>query len=264
MANRRKRHEEHEEHENHERWLLTYADMITLLMVLFIVLFAISQVDLAKFHKLKEGLRDSFGNKTEAGVLDGQQTVLDGQGNVDPVLLSQAGEALAAKQALDAAVAADQQELAALKGRINDELAKAGLADDVQLHIETRGLVVTILADKVLFEPGSADLTGHGSTIVDRIADVLVPLSRTISVEGHTDDQPISTSQYASNWELSTGRATSVLRALIARYGMAPDRLSAAGYGDTRPIAPNSTPEGRAANRRVEIVVHAAIDNEGT
>jgi chemotaxis protein MotB len=256
-------HEEEEEHVNHERWLITYADMITLLMVLFIVLYSISQVDLAKFRRLKEGIAGGFGGPSAAGALSGGAGPLPGGAGVFDYGLH-GTQAVTSAQAAQAALADAQartagarQQRAVLQGaqqEIQHSLDEAGLGDAVRFRLEARGLVVTIVSDKVLFDPGQADLRPEGREIVDKLAGALGRLPNKLSVEGHTDNTPIS-GRYPSNWELSTARATTVLRELIERQGISPARLQAAGYADERPVAGNDTPEGRAANRRVELVV---------
>jgi chemotaxis protein MotB len=264
---RSKLHEEHEEHVNHERWLITYADMITLLMVLFIVLYSISQVDLAKFRRLKEGVAGGFGGPAAAGALSGGAGPLEGGGGVFDAGL-EGTEAVTSAQAAQAALADAQaraagarQQRSVLQGaqqEIQRSLDKEGLGDTVKFRLESRGLVVTIVSDKVLFEPGQAELRVEGREVVDNLAAAIGRLPNKLSVEGHTDNVPIS-GRYASNWELSTARATTVLRELIEQHGIAPARLSAAGYADERPVAGNDTPDGRGANRRVELVVLADV-----
>ena len=267
-AHRRSRlHEEEEEHVNHERWLITYADMITLLMVLFIVLYSISQVDLAKFRRLKEGVAGGFGGPAAAGALSGGAGPLEGGGGVFDAGLH-GTEAVTSAQAAQAALADAQakaagarQQRSVLQGaqqEIQRSLDKEGLSDTVKFRLEARGLVVTIVSDKVLFDPGQADLRPEGRDIVDKLAAAIGRLPNKLSVEGHTDNTPIS-GRYPSNWELSTARATTVHRELIEGHGISPARLQAAGYADERPVASNDTPEGRAANRRVELVVLADV-----
>jgi chemotaxis protein MotB len=255
VAARRVRHEEHEEHENHERWLITYADMITLLMVLFIVLYSISQVDLAKFEKFKAGLAE-FGNGNDSLI-----ELREGGLLTEPQLaqLTQAQAALTEKEAHDKAVQTEQDALTSAREHIESDLARVGLEGVARFRIEERGLVVTIVTDQVLFAPGSDVLTADGQTVVVAISDAVAPLPNLLSIEGHTDSTPIATSRFPSNWELSTARATSVLRALVERHAIDPVRLSAAGYADQRPLAGNETAAGRAANRRVEIVVHSTM-----
>jgi chemotaxis protein MotB len=256
---RRKKHEDHEEHPD-ERWLVTYADMITLLMVLFIVLYAISQVDLAKFEKFKAGVaKDSKGIDSKAGVLDGGEGLLDDNGNPKPEVVKQAIADINARAGQAQAVAAEKAAFQAVSDDLNAKLSAAGLDATIGTRIESRGLVITILTDQVLFTPGSDQLTPEGAAIVDKLAGVLGQMDNAVSIEGHTDDQPIATARFQSNWELSTARATTVLRSLVDPHGIDPHRLSAAGYADTRPVASNATPEGRAANRRVEIVIHTKL-----
>jgi chemotaxis protein MotB len=256
---KRKKHEEHEEHVNHERWLVTYADMITLLMVLFIVLFSMSQVDLAKFQKLKTSLAGAFGGETPIPGGDGP---LDAGASpiAMPTIAQQAQQALASQRAQQAAAAAEHASLEHTRQQVGNELERVGLGGAVRLRVEPRGLVVSIASDRVLFSAGEAALRPEGRRVLDQLAKSLVALPNAIEVQGHTDSVPID-GFFASNWELSTARATTVLRALVA-HGMPPSRVSASGFADQRPIASNATPAGRARNRRVEIIV-AAVTNRG-
>jgi chemotaxis protein MotB len=270
MARRssKKRHAE-EEHENGERWLLTYADMITLLMVLFIVLFAIGQIDSKKFDKLHDGLAQSFGEST---VLDGGAGLLDGSAVQAPAPDdSRAGEQalqrqrqamLAAQKAADSAAAkaadATRQEAAArskAKATISEALAKQHLTGAVEFEeTDQRGLVVNIVTDRVLFDLGEATLRPKGAQVLDVIAPALKKLPNALVIEGHTDSQPISDSRFASNWELSTERATTVLRHMLTD-GIDPSRVAAAGYADQRPLLAGTSAAAFARNRRVAIVV---------
>src|SRR5919199_5702682 len=263
-SRRSKLHDEEEEHVNHERWLITYADMITLLMVLFIVLYSISQVDLAKFRRLKEGVAGGFGGAAAAGALEGGAGALDGgPAALDAKLpsvsdLKTASEALKAQNTRLAAERQENQVLDGVQKEIQHSLDADGLGDAVHFRLESRGLVVTVVTDRVLFDIGDADLLPEGREVLDHLAPALARLPNYISIEGHTDNTPIS-GRYPSNWELSTARATTVLRELIERHGLPAERLQAAGYADQRPVAGNDTVEGRAANRRVEIVVLSAV-----
>jgi chemotaxis protein MotB len=256
------------EHENEERWLLTYADMITLLMALFMVLFSISSVNISKYQTLQESLKAAF----SGSILSGGRAILQSGSestkahtpatsevpaiepltpNVPkPVDSGADGATAAAAQA----ASQEQSDFQALKFRL-DQYAKAhGFSKSVTAQIERRGLVVTVLTDKLLFGSGSATLQPAGTPLLSEVADLLnVDRTHPIVVEGYTDDQPINTSQFPSNWELSTDRATNVLRFLISR-GVNDARLSAAGFADLHPIASNATAGGRALNRRVEIV----------
>jgi chemotaxis protein MotB len=269
MAGKKKKKVHEEEHENSERWLLTYADMITLLMVLFIVLFAIGATDAKKFAKLHDGLAQSFGEST---ILDGGSGLLDGSAVQAPApddsragaqaLARQRQAMLASQHAVDAAAkkesAAAKKEAAAvakLKASISRALAKQGLTGSVEFQeVDARGLVVNIVTDRVLFDLGKATLRPQGSKVLDAIAPTLKKLPNALLIEGHTDSAPISDAQFASNWELSTQRATTVLRHLLAD-GIRPSKVAAAGYADQRPLRPGNSVQSRARNRRVAIVI---------
>jgi len=269
----RKKHEEHEEHENHERWLISYADMITLLAALFIVLFAMSRLDNMKFQKFAHALGASFHGNT-GGLVSiedggGDNVGSGGDGFFDGIAATGASGPNAAQQALDnqtkqqQAAAVEHQALESTKDQIQQALQSVGLDSKVQYKFDQRGLVVSIVTDDVLFDLGSANLRPEGQAVLDGLAPALNNLPNQIAVEGHTDNIPIATGQYPSNWELSTARATTVLRYLADVRGLPQNRLSAAGYADQRPTASNDTPEGRAKNRRVEIVVIAQNTDPG-
>jgi chemotaxis protein MotB len=252
VAQRVRRRDHEEEHENEERWLLTYADMITLLMVLFIVLFSIGQLDLKKFEQLREGLATSFGT-SESVALDGGAGVLDG--GATPLDETSAKEILEAQQT---AAAASARQLQATAAEVKETLAGQGLGDKVTFRFEDRGLVLQIVTDQVLFDLGKADLRPEGRAVLDGLATALRQVPNSLAVEGHTDNRPISGFPFASNWELSSYRATTVLRYLVEQQGLDRKRISAAGFGEEHPLFPNDTPAHQSANRRVEIVVLAA------
>jgi chemotaxis protein MotB len=250
---RRRQADQEEEHANHERWLLTYADMITLLMVLFIVLFAISQVNQKKFDEFGHGLSKSFG---ESKVVDGGPGLLDGsnkQSDVDEDAVSVQEAVTKQEQDVMVTKAVDDQ-FVKLRQEITRSLQLRGLDGSVQFDRQERGLVINVVTDKVLFDLGSADLRPQGARVLDAIGPSLARVKNTLSVEGHTDNIPISGGAFPSNWELSTERATTVLRYLLTKR-VSPSRVSAAGYADQRPLVANNTPAHRARNRRVAIVV---------
>lgn len=254
--------EEHEEHVNHEAWVIPYADLLTLLMVMFIALYAIGNTDKAKFKAFAEGARAAFGGGSNVLTGAGGNTVLDGSGagqldGLTPASLAHrqlADAALAQKSAVDQARAAEAQKFSDVERLINQALPPA-LRESVGFRQESRGLVVTVVTDQLLFQSGSAEIQPEGADILAQVAAAVRGLPNQIAIEGHTDPAPIATAQFPSNWELSTARASSVLRFLVDVAGLDPGRLTASGYADTRPIADNATPEGRAKNRRVEIVV---------
>ena len=264
MSARRKHVEEHEEHENHERWLITYADMITLLMVLFIVLFAIGQTDLAKFNALKNSLNNSLGSGSEKTLaITGGDGVLSGNQPLAQTVSPDATVALAEKEAHVQAVLKEQNVLTGVQQQILNELKAHNLADAARFKLDARGLNVTIVTDRVLFDPGSDALRPAGREVLDAMGAALAKLPNMITIEGHTDDRPISSARFPTNWELSTARATSVLRYLVGAHGLAPGKLAASGYADQRPLVPNDTEEHRAENRRVEILVLSSVNTTG-
>ena len=174
--------------------------------------------------------------------------------------LATAKLALLQKQQHDSAVREERDTLNKAQQVITSALTPLGLAQEVHFRLEDRGLIVTIVSDRVLFDLGSADLRPEGRAILDGMSGALAQLPNDVAVEGHTDDLPISGGPFATNWELSTARATTVLRNLVDVHHLPPHRLSAAGYADQRPLLPNDSPEHRAANRRVDIVVLSQLD----
>jgi chemotaxis protein MotB len=275
----------HEEHENHERWLVTYADMLTLLMVLFIVMFAMSAVDQRKFKLLADGLADGFGSPSVA--FDGQPKALEGQSEsripsvepgdaktfgdtvpevptggkrdavADERAVAEADRARAAAAARRAA--REVRNLREVQERITKELAAKGMADTVKFTIDERGLVVTVVSTNVVFAGDRAELLPGGRTIVDALAPALRDLPNTVQVDGHTNQLPVPTVNYPSAWELSTARASTVVRHLHD-LGLPLNRLAAAGYAGTRPLYPPDDPRAPTLNRRVEIVVLSQLD----
>ncbi len=231
---RKKKHAE--EPENTERWLLTYSDLITLLMAFFTILFAMAQVDAAKFKVLSQSLASAFshGNSGGASML----TDFRGAG-AGPTKIS---------------VMTEDKEFSAVIQSIRKYTDQSGLSKGIQTSIQGRGLVVN-LSDTVLFQSGKADLNSHAQDILDHLGELLFVSDKAILVEGHTDNIPINTARYRSNWQLSTDRATNVIMYWISKRPEVGPRLSAAGYGEHRPIASNGSLEGRAKNRRVDIVL---------
>jgi len=256
-------HEEHEEHQNHEAWVIPYADMLTLLMAMFLVLWAIGQVDVSKAKAVSAGFADEFGLSTSAGKGAGGVGVLDGAAAPDsPDFIGKSSKldktlAIAAQEKRTAAQEVEQGELAAAEEQILEAARSAGLESSLKFRMEGRGLIVSIVAEGVLFDAGSAIIRPAGRVVLDDIASSLAKLPNQLSIEGHTDDVPIGTAQFPSNWELSTARASIVLRYLAERHAMDLTRMSAAGYADQRPVATNATGAGRGQNRRVDIAILA-------
>jgi chemotaxis protein MotB len=267
---RGKKHPEHEEHENHERWLVSYADMMTLLLVLFVVLFAMSQVDKEKFAALASGLSQAFGapvtamqgsaGNPEASVLDSLDAAVDVQ--IPPAPAAQesidAAAAEAARQEAQRVAAeaqAEYDQLAAARDAIDAALAAAGHTGKAEYEIDERGLVVHIVSDPVLFGPEEAALQPTGREILRAVAPTLAGLPHQLAVEGHANSLPVTPGgPWPSNWELSAFRATTVVRFLAAE-GVPQPRLQGTGLSDTRPMVPATDPGALSLNRRVDIVV---------
>jgi chemotaxis protein MotB len=277
VSKRRVHEEEAEEHENHERWLVSYADMMTLLMVLFIVLFAISQVDQKKFAALKTGLTAGFG--APVAILSGGDKLLDVGGSVAPDSVNLAGSIGGKDQQDQSATvnpvavsalatatekAAVQREVENLKKAQQDlkaALIKAGVPKAATFRFDQRGLVISIATDNVLFHSGSADLEAQGQKILNTLAPTLRKLPNQLSIDGHTNSIPIHTAQFPSNWELSGERASGVLRYLHSEDALPYNRMTFTGFADTQPRLPASDPRSVNINRRVEIVILARVDD---
>jgi len=230
-------------HSSSERWLLTYADMITLLLALFIVMFAMSSLDVKKYNTLAKSLSGAFHvtSGASAGVMESSDSVLPVNGT-QPILEGGNPEYQALKEIMQL-----------MRERITRENGVEA-SKGVSMAVTERGLVVS-LANSTFFDPGEATLRQEAKGALRTIAGSLLFTKRAVMVEGHTDNAPISTPNFPSNWELSTSRATTVVRTLITDFHLSPKRLSAAGYGEYYPVATNKTPDGRAKNRRVDIVV---------
>jgi chemotaxis protein MotB len=240
---RSRKHAAHdEEHENHERWLLTYADLITLLLALFMMLYAMSQLDIAKYQKFQEAFTKGMGGHP---VKEAKEIAPD---ETSPNPTSSAAQV--------STHTLDQDDLKLLKARLEKALTAAGLQDEVQLQLQSRGLVMNVVSG-VLFPTGSATLSDRGDDLLHTLGTVFTTFDNRLVVEGHTDPRPISSSQFPSNWELSTSRATAVLRFLLQDQHLVPTRMSAAGYADTRPRVANTGEAQMARNRRVDIVILA-------
>ena len=271
MAGRRGKRGHAVEHENEERWLLTYADMLTLMFALFMVLYSISSVNISKYESLQQSLKAAF----SGSILSGGKAIMQSGSESTKAHTPATAEVpsivpltpnipkptdTSAQQISKAMLAAsgaqqEQQNFKKLQQELNRYAKSHGFGSEVQTVIARQGLVVHVLTDKLLFDSGSATLQAAGSPLLQEVAHLLnVDQKHPITVEGNTDNQPIQSSKFPSNWELSTDRATTVVRYLIA-HGVNEQRLSAAGYADLHPLASNSTPAGRARNRRVDIVL---------
>lgn len=217
------------DHENLERWLLTYADLITLLLAFFVVMYSMSRVDAKKFGKMAEALN---------GVLKGGDQIIKTE--TEP---RKTGHGLL-----------QLGNLKMIQKQIEERFKEINRQGEIQSELTERGLVVHIM-ESALFGEASADLKPRALEVLDLIAQKVSALPNHVRIEGHTDDRPINTVVYPSNWELSSARATAVVRYITGTHDIAPDRISALGYGEYRPIRPNNSIENRAQNRRVDIVI---------
>ncbi len=234
---------------NLERWLLTYADMITLLLLFFIVMYAISTVAVKKFEVIMESLGTVFGGG-KPGLVTEERAAIE---NVTPENQPYSGKyPLANKRAHQMALSFEKT-ISALRPLVS--------ARKVMVQLDERGLVITLASD-MYFESGSADLTDEAKEVLEKIYPLLRDITNKIRVEGNADDVQINPElkvteaplKYNSNWELSSQRAINVLKFLVSG-GVDPKRVYSVAYGDTRPVEPNNNPESRAFNRRVDIIV---------
>jgi len=256
MARRRKE----EEHENHERWLVSYADFITLLFAFFVVMYAISSVNEGKYKVLSNSLTNAFNNTTAApggqplAVIQGAPPIA-----VQPVFKA---DKLPEQVKAEEKKVQDRQRMKNVANNIMEALQPLVAQGKVRLLETSRGVTIEI-NDSILFPAGQSKLQPASSSAMGAIAQVLASTDFPITIEGHTDNVPISTPQFPSNWELSAMRATTVLR-LFNDSGVGAERLTAIGYGETRPLETNTTIEGRARNRRVSILIDSNRPEEPT
>ncbi len=254
---RRKRHPEHA---NHERWLVSYADFITLMFAFFVVMFSSSQVDKRKVGKLALAMQVAF---QKMGIFDASNTKMplsttapmpfsDSQ-LVENTPLTEAVGRLVSPQAAPGGVPG-LPNIGQLRREIEKALAPQIRLKEVAIEARRDGLVLS-LREVGFFDSGSATLKKEAEPAIGKLAAVLLPRSCFLRIEGHTDNVPIHSSTFASNWELSTARATNMISLFTTQYGFDPERLSAGGYAEFHPAASNDTPEGRALNRRVDIVI---------
>ena len=228
----------HEEHENHERWLVSYADFITLLFAFFVVMYSISSVNEGKFRTVSDSIKAAL------------NPLVSPSNSLTPFTIGK-NKALSLKptieEAKEPAVRRLRQIMRSLKNETHLEI--------IQLKELTNGDIVLTLPDTVLFRTGESVLRPESRPFIQAISEVLIELDRHVRVEGHTDNVPIATVQFPSNWELSAARAVTVVRTLSEQYGVQTSHLTAVGHADSRSLTDNLTPENRAKNRRVEIVV---------
>lgn len=228
----------HEEHENHERWLVSYADFITLLFAFFVVMYSISSVNVGKYRTVSESIKAAL------------NPIVSPPSSPTPLALS------ASKQAVTAPDTPGSKDVAIRKLR---NLVK-GIKASPQLSLvriteRVNGDIVITIPDQLLFNSGEAAVRSEALPFLEGLSAAIVELNRYTRVEGHTDNVPIRTAQFPSNWELSAARAVMVVRVLSELFAVPSERLAAVGHADTRPVTPNLDMEQRAKNRRVEVVI---------
>jgi chemotaxis protein MotB len=250
---RRKREEEHE---NHERWLVSYADFITLLFAFFVVMYALSSVNEGKYRVLSDSMVSAFRNAPIP--TSGQMPML----TPTPPMTTRPTIVNNKEKAQEAVKQKQREKMRNVAKDILDVMAPLIAAGKVRVLETSRGVTIEI-NDSILFSPGQALLQPTLIKAMSAIADLLAASDFPITIEGHTDNVPINTAQFPSNWELSAVRATTVLR-LFNDAGVAAERLTAIGYADTRPVEPNLLADGRARNRRVSILIDSAIPEKAT
>ena len=242
-----------EEHDNHERWLVSYADFITLLFAFFVVMYALSTVNEGKYRILSDSMASAFRNLPINAASDRPAVVMP------PVpVVAKAG---APAKMPDVARQKQRDKMRNVAKDILKVMAPLIEQGKVRVLETSRGVTIEI-NDSVLFSPGQALLQPALAKAMRAVAEVLAPTDFPITIEGHTDNVPINTAQFPSNWELSAVRATTVLR-LFADAGVAGQRLTAIGYADTRPVESNAQADGRARNRRVTILIDSMLPEKG-
>jgi chemotaxis protein MotB len=239
----RRKHKE-EEHENSERWLVSYADFITLLFAFFTTMYAISNVDNKKLNSMVESMREAFGGGRDTATPRPMPSDSEARDNTLFQII---------RKEEDWRIR-NKVELNLLKRKLDLKAQAMGLKGSVRTLVDERGLVIRI-SESGGFEVGKADILPDKYPLFNAIGMQLREMDNDIQIQGHTDNVPIHNSYYKSNWELSTARATTVLKFFIERHQIVPKRMSAAGYGEYYPVADNKSDEGRGRNRRVDVII---------
>ena len=239
VCQKKQKHKAHEE-EGGEAWLLPYSDLMTLLLAVFIVLFAVSQVDQAKAKDMSEAFTEEMMTQSyiisklnEQETQETQETVQNESSTFNE---------------------SELQKLEALKAELDAKLQSEKLTVAVTTNIDKRGLVISF-NNAIIFEPGSAVIKKENEGTLLEIANMIRIMDNYIRIEGHTDNIPMNSELFPSNWELSSARAVNVVRLFVNKANASPEKLIAVGYGEYRPIADNATEKGRAKNRRIDIIV---------
>jgi chemotaxis protein MotB len=252
-ARRSRRHRQASESEEatpDERWAVSYADMVTVLFCLFIVLFAVSDLDKGKFEQLANSLAAGFGKE-----------VTEGGGSTEGLILPPETQDEPEVEDLTMRAALELETLEELRERMRQALTAQGLQDTVEFFIDERGLKVGLIGAETFFANNSTDLSTTADAVLDAIGDVIASATNEVSVEGHADYR-VAVYPFPTNWELSSGRATQVARFLVEHEAIPGPRVRATGFSDTRPAVAGTTPEALASNRRVDIVVESTEEEQ--
>jgi len=236
----RKKKQHHEEHVD-EAWLLPYSDMLTLLLALFIVMFAMGQTDSAKFQAMSKSFNIIFAGGSGVMQPDGSSMIpMDGEGGEGK------SEVYNAKT--------EEDKMTEIKKMLEQEIGKEGYSDKVKVNLTSEGLEI-IIQDAVLFKSGEAEIVNDVSPLLSKLSTMLHDLDNKVKIVGHTDNVPISNAKFRSNWDLSAMRAINVMNYMVASTGITAERASIEAHGEYMPKYDNTTEDGRAKNRRVEIIV---------
>lgn len=239
---------------NHERWLVSYGDFITLLFAVFVTLYAMSQVDKKKIEEVAASYRNAFGI-TATGNASKPEIIFKSDTAPVPAIAPQPKRShVDSPERSTGKKLASGKDFRRIKASVEQYLLERNLSDQVQTKITGRGLVIS-LNEAGIFDSGSASIKPDSFPLLAEIASAIKPFGNRVSFEGHTDNKPIHSQLFPSNWELSSSRATNIARHFIDIHGFAPELVSVAGFGEFRPVASNSTDEGRRQNRRVDIVI---------
>jgi len=250
------RKKQHEKEANHERWLVSYADFITLLFAVFVTLYAMSQTDKKKIEEVVESMRDSFGY-SKSSPASKPSVIEAGAMSIIPSLRKVAQSPKHGSRSKGG-----EKDFLATKASIEAYLMKVRAQEKVSVTVNQRGLVVS-LKEAGFFDSGSATVKPSSYTLLNDVVGALSSYSNGIRVEGHTDNVPISSRAFPSNWELSAARATNVVQYITKQDDLDPSQVSATGYSEYRPIADNGTEEGRGKNRRVDLVLLSEQNEKG-
>lgn len=254
-----------EEHDNHERWLVSYADFITLLFAFFVVMYAISSVNEGKYRIMSDSIVDAFKNSPTSDKIihipaPAPQQTESGKIQIQPIALKLQPSVAEAAQLMEKEQR--RENMKSVAGNLLSVMEPLVKGGQVKVTESNRGISIEINAS-LLFAPAQAVLNKDSISVLTAVGQVLANDTHQVQIEGHTDNLPIASSVFPSNWELSSARASSVTR-LFVENGVAPQRIVVIGYADNRPVENNDTPEGRARNRRVTVMILAEVEGQKT